>query len=214
MKPILFSYWRSSCSFRVRIGLALKEIDYEYRAVTGDTIDSEEYFKLNPSKKVPTLCIDDDVFTQSGAILEYLDETKPEIPLLPSDPKLRAKVRAFCMIIGADIQPLQNIAVVEDIADLVEESKRKETKEKWVNYWMLRGFTALEASLKKYSGKYSFGDEITLADVFLYPQVVNAQIYQVNLSAYPNIKRVSEGLADHPAFIAAHPNNMPDCPQP
>ncbi|KDO34063.1 maleylacetoacetate isomerase [Saprolegnia parasitica CBS 223.65] len=208
-KPILFSYWRSSCSFRVRIALALKHMSYEYRAI-GDGLDSAAYTALNPSKKVPTLCIDGVVLTQSMAILEYVDETRPTMaPLLPADCTLRAQIRAFCLIIVADMQPLQNGAVLEEIGAI---STNDDADTKWAAHWMHRGFNALERILVTTAGTYCFGNTLSLADVVLYPQVFNARFYAIALDAYPQIQRVAATLATIPAFQAADPYKMPDAP--
>ncbi|EQC31023.1 maleylacetoacetate isomerase [Saprolegnia diclina VS20] len=209
-KPILFSYWRSSCSFRVRIALALKHIAYEYRGI-GDDLDSAAYVALNPSKKVPTLCIDDVILTQSMAILEYLDETRPTIAsLLPPDVTLRAKIRAFCLIIVADMQPLQNGAVLEEIEALATDDN--DASMTWATHWMHRGFQALERILATTAGTYCFGESVSLADVVLYPQVFNARFYAIDLDGYPNIQRVAATLATLPAFQEADPYKMPDAP--
>ncbi|EQC31024.1 maleylacetoacetate isomerase [Saprolegnia diclina VS20] len=215
-RAVLYSSWKSSASFRTRIGLAWKGIEYEYRGINLQTNENfgAAYASLNPSSKVPTLLLDDDVLTQSTAILEYLDETRPARPLLPADPKQRMKVRAFCMAIAADIQPLQNLATLRKVGALVSQEEAEAAKLAWVDHWVTRGFGAIEAMLVTSAGTYCFGDTLSMADVYLYPQVFNARFYHVDLSAFPNITRIADRLATEPAFMAADPYAMPDRPQP
>lgn len=222
IEPVLYSYWRSSCSYRVRIALALKGIPYKYEAVhlvkEGGKQFSEDYQKLNPMKELPSLAIDGAVLTQSTAIIEYLEETRPQPALLPSDPKARAQVRAVCSIISNDIQPLGNLRVLKHVASLCEDpSARDARKEDWARTYIGLGFSGLEKLLSGSegtgagtAGKYCVGDDVTMADCFLVPQVYNALRFKVDMAAYPTIARVHAALAEHPAFAAAHPSAQPD----
>ncbi|XP_045132524.1 maleylacetoacetate isomerase-like isoform X3 [Portunus trituberculatus] len=166
-KPILYSYFRSSCSWRVRIVLAHKKIDYEYQPIhlLKKEQVSDEYTKVNPMGQVPALIVEDKMLTQSISIMEYLEETYPQNPLLPKEPLLRAKVREICEVIGSGIQPLQNLAVLQKIGD---------EKMEWGHFYINKGFCALEQLLAGCAGKYSVGDQVTLADCCLVPQVYNA----------------------------------------
>ncbi|KAF0685667.1 Aste57867_22503 [Aphanomyces stellatus] len=209
---VLHSFWKSTCSWRVRTALAWKRIPYEYRGVNirANENKAAAYTNLNPNQKVPSLYIDGHLLTQSSAILAYLEETRPDPPLLPSDPIQRAHVRSFCDIIGADIQPIQNLAVLREIA---RDAKDKDAVSKaWASKWITRGFDALETRLKASSGKFCFGDAITLADVYLVPQVNNAIVFGVDMDAYPYIQRINETLLAEDAFRKSHPSQMPDCP--
>ncbi|EFA76178.1 maleylacetoacetate isomerase [Heterostelium album PN500] len=208
-QPDVDNYWRSSCSWRVRVALALKKIDYEYRAVHLVKKDqtTEEYTKLNPMKIVPTLIIDGNVLGQSLAILEYLEETRPEPALLPSKPQDRAVVRQMMQIIGSDIQPLQNLKVINKVAELTGDDKNKQV---WAATWIANGFNGLEKLLEKHSGKYCFGDTITFADLLLPAQVFNAHRFNVDLTPYPNVVRINNSLAEIPEFQAALPTSQPD----
>eukprot|EP01061_Rhynchopus_euleeides_P030371 TRINITY_DN50481_c0_g1_i1.p1 TRINITY_DN50481_c0_g1~~TRINITY_DN50481_c0_g1_i1.p1 ORF type:complete len:244 (+),score=107.12 TRINITY_DN50481_c0_g1_i1:48-734(+) len=212
-KPVLFSYWRSSCSWRVRIALALKDVEYSYEAVNllkGEQ-RSEDHVKRNVMGQVPAYIVSegDDAVGQSLAIMEYIDEAHAGYPLLPKDLLQRAKVRELCNIIASGIQPIQNLAVLKKVgADFGDEHKTK-----WAQYWITEGFKALEKALERTAGKYCFGDEVTMADCCLVPQIYNAGRFNVDFSAFPLIKRIGEELDKHPAAKKAHPDNMPDAPK-
>ncbi|GAM24453.1 hypothetical protein SAMD00019534_076280, partial [Acytostelium subglobosum LB1] len=208
---VLYSYWRSSCSWRVRVALAFKKEKYEYKAIhlikDGGQQTTEEYNQLNSMRVVPTLVIDGHVLGQSLAMLEYLEETRPEPALLPTKPAERAIVRQMMQIIGSDIQPLQNLKVLNKLAQMTgDESKKAE----WAKTWIANGFNGLEALLVKHSGKYCVGDQITFADLCIPAQVFNAHRFNVDMSAYPNIARVNNTLSELPEFQAAHPSQQPD----
>ncbi|OQR94542.1 maleylacetoacetate isomerase [Achlya hypogyna] len=211
-KTTLHGYWRSSCSWRVRIALAYKQIPYEYVAVNllkGEQV-GEDFAAVNPNRRVPTLEIDGHVLHQSGAILEYIEETRKANPLLPADAFARAQVRNLCGIIGCDIQPIQNLAVMKRAAANYPEADQLAARMAWSKEWIERGFDALETELRKTAGKYCIGDSISLADLYLEPQVYNANRFKVDMAKYPTISRIVEALAEHPAFYAAHPSQQPD----
>jgi len=197
----LYSTWRSSCSWRVRIALQLKGIPYDYISLDSVTSD-EDYQKLNPLGKVPTLCIDHHVISQSIAILEYLEETRPFPSLLPKDPYERSQVRQIVQMIGSDIQPLQNSAVLK----LFPEGESLQ----WAQHWIHKGLKGVEQMLEETAGIYCVGDEVSMADLFLIPQVGNAHRYEVDLAPFPNICRIEKRLQKHSAFQAAHPEVQPD----
>ncbi|XP_024877286.1 probable maleylacetoacetate isomerase 2 [Temnothorax curvispinosus] len=207
-KAVLYSYWRSSCSWRVRIALNLKEIPYDIKPISIIKEDGEqhsnEFRKINPMERVPALYIDNHTLIESMNILQYLEETRPTPPLMPADPVERARMREICEVIVSGIQPLQNIGVLS----YIEKERRKE----WPQHWITKGFTAVEKLLSSSAGKYCVGDEITLADCCLVPQMYNAQKFHVNLEPFSTILRVGRHLEHHPAFTATHPNNQPDCP--
>lgn len=207
---VLHSYWRSSSAWRVRIALALKNIPYEYRAVhlvkDGGEQLKPEFGSLNPMQAIPVLQIDGLTLSESVAIIEYLEETRPDVPLLPKDAGQRAKIRRIAEIINADIQPLQNLRILKRIPE--------ENRADWPKSFIEHGFRAIEAFLKESAGKYCFGDSVTLADVFLVPQVASARRFNVDLAAFPTIARIDEELSKLTAFQAAHSNNQPDTPDP
>lgn len=207
-KPLLYSYWRSSCAWRVRIALNLKEIPYDIKPVSlikgGGEQHSDEYRNVNPMEHVPALQIDGHTLIESMNIMHYLEETRPQKALMPQDVFKRAKVREICEVITSGIQPLQNLTVLI----YVGEEKQRE----WAQHWINRGFRAVEKLLSSSAGKYSVGDEITLADCCLIPQVFNARRFQVDLRPFPTILRIERELENHPAFRAAHPSSQPDCP--
>ncbi|XP_011355371.1 maleylacetoacetate isomerase isoform X4 [Pteropus vampyrus] len=207
-KPILYSYFRSSCSWRVRIALALKSIDYETIPVNlikdGGQQFSEEFQALNPMKQVPALKIDGITICQSLAIIEYLEETRPTPRLLPRDPKKRASVRMISNLIAGGIQPLQNLSVLKEVG--------QEKQLAWAQKTISSGFNALEQILQSTAGKYCVGDEVSMADLCLVPQVANAERFKVDLTLYPTISHINKSLLALEAFQVSHPSRQPDTP--
>ena len=222
-QPVLHTYWRSSCSYRLRIILSFKQLSYTSVPVHlvrgGGEQHSEAYRALNPSRKVPTLEVDGHVLVQSTAIAEYLEETHPEPSLLPGDASARAHIRALCCCISNDIQPLGNLATLqyfaakqapgEASAPEVKEARAAATSE-WARHWIGVGFAALEALLAPRAGRFCVGDAFTMADAFLAPQVYNASRFGVDMAPYPTIVRVMAEIEKHPAVVAAHPAAQPD----
>jgi len=207
---VLYSYFRSSASWRVRIALAMKDIKYEYKPVhllnNGGEQKSEEYTKLNPMAQLPTLMIDGLTLTQSLPIMEYLDERTPtSTPLLPKDLAGKAQVRAISEMINSGTQPLQNMSVLQKVG--------AEGKMEWGKFWITKGLTAVEAMLEKTSGQYCYGDSVTMADLCLVPQVYNAERFGVDMSKLPLIKKVNDALVKLPAFVAADAFRQPDTPE-
>ena len=188
--------------------MALKKIDYEYKAVNllkGEQ-RSAEYLEVNPSGKVPALVIDGHTISESMAAIEYLEETRKDgVSLLPSDPFKRAQVRTLALRIITGIQPIQNLVVLQKL----DESKRAE----WGHHWIKAGFESLEKELRQLSGKYCLGDELTVADIALVPQVYNALRFKVDLNEFPTIKRLNEDLLKEDAFRVSAPDCQPDTPQ-
>lgn len=206
-KPVLYSYFRSSCSWRVRIGLAIKGIEYDYKPVNllkGEQL-GDAYLAVNPSGQVPTLDIDGLKLTQSLAILEYLEETRQGTPLLPKDPKQRAIVRQISEVIASGIQPNQNLSILKLVGD--------DRKKQWGHDIIAKGFRSLETLLETSAGKYCVGDEVTMADLCLVPQVYNANRFQVDMSKFPIIARVNAALLELDTFKASDPIKMADCPE-
>ena len=205
----LYSYWRSTTSYRVRIALNLKGLAYEpvpVNLVAGDQID-RDYAKLNPGQGVPTLVLGDGtVLTQSMAILDWLEETQPDPALLPSHAVSRAKVRAAAMTIACDIHPVNNLRVV---ARLKAMGHSQEETVVWMNDWMLRGLTAFEKLISP-DTDYCFGDTPGLADLCLVPQLYNAHRWGCDLSALSRLTEIEARCLDHAAFDAARPENQPD----
>ncbi|EAW81280.1 maleylacetoacetate isomerase isoform 1 [Homo sapiens] len=207
-KPILYSYFRSSCSWRVRIALALKGIDYETVPINlikdGGQQFSKDFQALNPMKQVPTLKIDGITIHQSLAIIEYLEEMRPTPRLLPQDPKKRASVRMISDLIAGGIQPLQNLSVLKQVGE--------EMQLTWAQNAITCGFNALEQILQSTAGIYCVGDEVTMADLCLVPQVANAERFKVDLTPYPTISSINKRLLVLEAFQVSHPCRQPDTP--
>jgi len=209
----LYSYFRSSAAYRVRIALNLKGIAYEQVPVNllkGED-QGEDYRKLNPQGLVPALITaDGQVLIQSLAICEYLEEHYPDPPLLPAAAPGRARVRALADLIACDIHPLNNLRVLKYLTGTL--GVDKEQKIAWYQHWVVEGFTALEALLADSpdTGRFCHGDQPTLADVCLVPQVANAQRLACELSPYPTIQRISAACDALPAFAQAHPSQQPD----
>jgi maleylacetoacetate isomerase/maleylpyruvate isomerase len=209
MTFILHSYWRATAPYRVRIGLALKGLDFTYAPVNlvEGVQHKPAYRAVNPQRLTPALDTGEAVLTQSLAILEWLDETHPAPPLLPADPLGRARVRAMAQIIACDIHPLNNLRVARALEAIgVGEADRQ----KWAQRWITDGFAALEPMVAEHGAGFCFGAEPGLADCCLIPQVYSAQRYKVDVTAFPAIRKVAERAAGHPAFAAAHPDLQPD----
>ncbi|KAI5616719.1 maleylacetoacetate isomerase isoform 2 [Silurus asotus] len=207
MKPVLHGYFRSSCSWRVRIAFALKGIEYDQVPVNlvkdGGQQLTDQYRAVNPMQQVPAVTIDGITLSQSLAIIQYIDETRPLPRLLPVDPQQRAQVRMISDVIASGIQPLQNLTVLEKVGS---------EKIQWAQHYINKGFNALESILKQTSGTYCFGNEISMADICLAPQVYNAERYKVDLDQYPTIKRINQTLMKIEAFKVSHPSCQPDTP--
>ncbi len=210
----LYSYWRSSASYRVRIGLALKGLRAEYVAVNlaagGGEQNQPAYRAVNPQGRVPSLEMDGRVLTQSLAILEYLEEVYPEPPLLPRDAFGRARVRALAGIVACDIQPLQNLAVTQYLRGRHAFDDAAVTA--WLEEWIGRGLAALEAGLagNHETGRFCHGDEPGLADACLVPQCYAAARFGIEVSRYPTIARIDAACRELDAFRQAAPEAQPD----
>lgn len=207
---ILHGYWRSGTSYRTRIALNLKGLSYDQHGVDlrqGDQ-RSEAYLSLNPQGLVPALEAEGAVLTQSPAILEWLEETHPEPPLLPSDAVARAHVRAMAALIGCDIHPLNNLRVGKALREGFGADQA--AIDGWAARWIVPGFEALEALVAGHGKGWCFGDAPTLADCYLIPQIYSARRFNVQLDAFPRLLAVEAAAEGHPAFQAAHPDRQPD----
>jgi maleylacetoacetate isomerase len=207
----LYSYFRSSAAYRVRIALNLKGLAYDTVSIhlikEGGLNRRPEFRAINPQMRVPVLVTDQgDTLIQSLAIIEYLDETHPQPPLLPKDPRARAKVRGFAELIACDIHPLNNTSPLRYLKrDLHQEQSTIDT---WYHHWVLEGFEALEAMIT--DGPYLCGKEVTLADCCLVPQVFNARRLKVPLDKFPKIVAADAACQALSAFQKARPENQPD----
>lgn len=206
----LYSYFRSSAAYRVRIALNLKALPYETEAV--HLVKNEQqlasYRALNPSQLVPTLLDQDQTFTQSLSILEYLEERYPAKALLPKDLVERAKVRAFAQSIACDIHPINNLRVLKYLQNDLAISNEQKTL--WYRHWILEGFHSLEMQLQHSNGQFCFGPQPTFADCCLIPQVYNAKRFKIDLSAFPKIESIYQHCLTLPAFLNATPEQQPD----
>ena len=208
----LYSYYRSSCSYRVRIALYYKKIKFEYKAVhllkDGGEQFQEGFKKMNPLSQAPCLKHGEKVLTQSLPILLYLEELKPEPALLPKESFKRAQVLSFCEMINSGIQPLQNLSVLKYL-----EKELKADKKSWSHYWIKKGLQACEDFLKSKAGAFCFSDELSFADLFLIPQIYNAKRFEVDMEAFPLLEKINANCLRLEAFQKALPENQPDCPQ-
>lgn len=205
----LHGYFRSGASWRVRIGLLWKGVAHESVAHdlrVGAQADPA-YRALNPQALVPALELDDGtVLTQSLAILEWLEETRPEKPFLPADPVVRAHIRAVALAIAADTHPVQNLGVLKRIEALTD----ADTARTWAHDTIVRGLTAVEALIARNPGPFAFGSAPTLADILIVPQLFNARRFGVELAAFPRIREVETACAALPAFAESHPDLQVD----
>ena len=206
--PVLHDYYRSSASYRVRIALNLKNVDSERRTVNllNGAQRSDEYRQVNPQGFVPTLEIDDHAFTQSLAIIVYLDQRFPDPPLMPRNIIDQAHVRAMSLVIACDIHPLNNLRVLKHLKSAFDASD--EQRDEWYRHWVREGLDALETMAAPRAGAFLFGDEVTLADVCLVPQLYNARRFGVGLDVYPTLVRADENANRLEAFAAAHPDRQ------
>lgn len=210
----LYSYFRSSASYRVRIALNLKNLSYDYLPVhlvrDGGEQLKPDYRKVNVDGIVPTFVDGDEVMPQSLAIIEYLDETYPEPPLLPRAPADRAYVRSLALQIACEIHPLNNLRVLKYLKH--ELSVTDAQKDAWYRHWVESGFATVEKHLagSARTGQFCFGDTPTLADACLVPQVFNAQRFKIDTAQFPTIQRICDHAAQHDAFVRAAPGAQPD----
>jgi len=211
---VLYHYWRSSSAWRVRFALSYKGIAYESRFVNlrANEQHSEGYKQVSPLGVVPCLLVDGKSLTESVAILEYLEEVFPEKPLLPRDPWRRSRVRQLVQLVNSGIQPLQNLVVLDRV------SKDEEARNAWVRHWNERGLAALDVLLASVEaelggGQFSVGNEPSLADIYLVPQVATAVRFGVAIEAYPRVRRVYDACMKLESAIASSPEKQPDAPR-
>jgi maleylpyruvate isomerase len=213
---LLYGFWRSSATWRVRIGLAHKGLEYDYRPIDlltdGGEQNQDLYGTVNPLRQVPVL---EFAFggrtvrlTQSLAILEYLDERYAEPPLLPKDLLLRTQARRIAEIVNAGIQPLQNTGVQRFVRE-----ELKGDEKAWTKYWVARGLFALEAAVAESAGRFAVGDNVTIADACIVPQLYFARRFSIDLGPYPTLTRIDAACAELPAFQRAHATAQPDAPR-
>lgn len=209
---LLYGYFRSSAAYRVRIALNLKGLAYDYRFIHLQKNDqlSPEYAGINPQKLVPALDDGGHLLTQSLAIIEYLEETRPQPALLPRDPVERARVRALAQAIACDIHPINNLRVLRYLVK--ELGVAEDKKDAWYRHWVEDGLQAVETMLARdaATGRFCHGDSPTLADICLVPQVANARRFKCDLSACPTVERIAAECAKVEAFARAAPDKQPD----
>jgi len=212
----LYTYWRSSAAFRVRIALNLKGLAYVSVPVhlAKDEQHASAFHEVNPQELVPVLRHGDRVLTQSLAIMEYLDESFPEKPLLPSVARDRQRVRAIAAMVACDIHPLGNLRVQQYLERELGASQAQ--REDWTRHWIGKGFAAIERVLadSPATGAFCEGDRPTVADCCLVPQVYNARRFALDMAAFPNIARIEAACLAHEAFAAALPERQADAPRP
>ncbi len=209
----LYTYYRSTSSYRVRIALALKGLDFQALPINliappGGEHRQAPYLAINPQGRVPALRTEEgELLIQSPAIIEYLEERYPQVPLLSRDLAARARERAVAAVIGCDVHPLHNVSVLNKLRQWGHDETQVV---EWIGNWISQGLATVEQMIG-HEG-YCFGAEPGLADAYLIPQLYAAERFNISLQAYPRIRRVSELAAAHPAFINAHPANQPDTP--
>ena len=215
MRVALYSYWRSSSAWRVRIGLHLKGVSFEYRDVDlrAGVQFEQPHRGRNPLGQVPVLEVEDGGavrhLAQSMAILEFLEERFPSPPLLPADPYGRARVRMIAEMVNSGIQPYQNQAPQKWL-----HAKQPGLEKEWVQHWLTSGMAALERAVAEGAGRFSHGDSVSLADAYVVPQLYGARRFDIDLSGCPALLAVEAACRELPAFQAAEPDRQPDAPAP
>jgi len=208
---VLYTYWRSSSAYRVRLALAAKGLPYA--SVPVNLLEgaqrSSEHLARNPMGFVPCLEVNGEAFVESVAIIELLDELHPAPPLLPRDPAGRARVRALAEVVNAGTQPLQNLSVLQKL------SPDHDVRKEWIAHFIARGLAGFEAMMASHEkrgvkGRFSYGDDFSMADCFLLPQIYNARRYDVDLAPFPRVVSAAEAIAATDAGRAAAPEAQPD----
>lgn len=212
-QPVLYGYFRSSAAYRVRAALTWKGVSFETRPVhlvKGEQC-APDYLALNPQGLVPALSIDGHVLGQSMAILEYIEETRPEPALLPKGAFARGMVRWMAQLVVADIHPINNLRIGNYLRGPLGQGD--EAVSVWMRHWMAEGFQALETLAAAHAGIYCFGDEVSFADICLVPQMYNARRFGLELADFPRLAAIDSHCRALPAFAAAHPDNQVDSPK-
>ncbi|MCB1555135.1 MAG: maleylacetoacetate isomerase [Xanthomonadales bacterium] len=212
----LYSYWRSSAAYRVRIALNLKQLPHEIIPIhllrDGGEQHKPEFHQINPQDRIPVLVHGQRIITQSISIMEYLEEYFPENPIMPSTARERARVRSLAQIVACDIHPLNNLRVLQHLEK--ECAMPQPERDAWVRKWIEEGFDSLEALLadNPSTGDFCEGDNASIADCCLIPQVYNARRFGVDMAAYPTIMRIHDFCMETEEFDHARPEKQPDCP--
>lgn len=210
---VLYNYFRSSTSYRVRLALHYKGLQFEYKPINllkGEQL-SADYKKINPLGGVPTLVHDGKIIPESFAIMEYLDEVFPQKPLFPKDAYTKARIRQVCEVINSFMHPMANLKTLKYME--AKHGYDQSQKDEWAQHWVSQGLEVLETTLKEFSGTYSFGNEITMADLFLIPQLLTSQRYKVDISKYPTLVKINENCLKLESFQKAHPFVQIDTPE-
>jgi maleylpyruvate isomerase len=206
----LYGFWRSTCTWRVRIALQLKAVEYQYQPINlveGEQ-NQDDYGRVNPMRQVPVLELDDGTrLAQSMAILDWLDATHPEAPLLPRALMDRVRARQQAEIIVSGIQPLQNTSTQSYVRD-----EMKMDPKEWTRHWVKKGLAALEIEMAATAGRFAVGDSVSIVDLCLVPEMYFARRFSIELATYPTLVRVDAACAELPAFQRAHAEAQPDAP--
>jgi maleylpyruvate isomerase len=207
---VLHGYWRSGTSYRTRIALNVKRLDYRQVPVDlrAGAQHSEAFRALNPQGLVPALEAGDAVLTQSSAIIEWLEEVHPEPPLLPENANERAIVRAMAMAVACDIHPLNNLRVLNRLRE--QFGVDSDGVKVWIAHWIREGSAAIESMIAQHGGRFAFGDSLTMADCHLVPQIYSAERFGVDISEFPLLVAAGANAAAEPPVAAAHPDRQPD----